>query len=89
MFLEKQKRKNKWKYIFKMGLIWAIVMSITIHLIKILTGEFAQEIVEFSTEIPSWIYNLFAILSGAVVIFPIGIIIGIFLWKNKKVPTNL
>lgn len=73
-------KDNKWKYVFKMAFLWTIVLGLfnsfiyTFFIEGTLSNELAELIVGF----------LAGTIAFIVINLPLGLIIGLMLWKSNK-----
>jgi hypothetical protein len=78
--LKEYQKDNKWKYVFIMAFLWTIVLGLfnsfiyTFFIEGTLSNEPAKLIVGFLT----------GTIAFMVINFPLGIIIGLMLWKSNK-----
>ncbi|ESU31713.1 hypothetical protein G3A_15150 [Bacillus sp. 17376] len=70
----------KWKYVLKTAMLWAFGISTFIYLFQWVTGKVSEQ---FQSTFLFLMSILLGIVAGAIVLFPIGIIVGLFFWKKK------
>ncbi|GAA0339732.1 hypothetical protein GCM10008967_32620 [Bacillus carboniphilus] len=73
----KEVKKKKWPFILKYGLIWALVCSSMVQIYHLI---FNREEVGASV----WLQVLSGIIGGTVIIFPIGMVMGFYMWKSRR-----